>query len=249
MAQQDFNYHGPVVVFDLDDTLMREREYVRSGFRLIEQDLIGRYGAAMLGVALRMNSRLIRRENYFDLLEEILTRFHRKHSGDSTIAAAEAEKMAKDEVDRLVALYRNHQPESLSFAKGAEDVLRELQGRGVAMALVTDGRSATQRAKIRALGLESMIPLQNIYISEEKGVDKTAPDSFQEIVRSYPEAKGFIYVGDNEEKDFLMPNLLGWKTCKVSRNYDNVHAQAGNDDILKVASVNLTDFSQLLEEI
>ncbi len=40
----DIYYHGPVVVFDLDDTLIRERDFCRSGFKAIAGYLIDKYG-------------------------------------------------------------------------------------------------------------------------------------------------------------------------------------------------------------
>lgn len=231
------DYHGDVVVFDLDDTLMRERDFCRSGFRCIERVLLDEYGARMLGVAMRMNSMLIRRENYFSLLEDILVGYAGFEAGSQKL---------KDKIGELVGIYRSHHPEGLHFAAGAEELLEALQKRGVVMALVTDGRSVTQRRKIEALGLERYIAPYNIYISEEVGADKKSPDSFQSIVRRYPEAKRFFYIGDNSEKDFIMPNILGWITVEIARNCDNVHKKWVVDDILKEAGEKMSDFSQIL---
>lgn len=206
----DFNYHGPVVVFDLDDTLLRERDYCRSGFCLIEQDLISRY-PSMQGIASRMENLLNHRSDYFAMLEDALAPF-----------LPDALSL-KEEMGRLVALYRNHTPEQLAYTPGAEDTLRKLQRHGVVMALITDGRSGTQRCKIAALRLERYIRDADIFISEETGADKTRPDNFQSIVRRYPEASRFIYIADNPLKDFLIPNMLGWHTCQVPYDADNVH--------------------------
>lgn len=231
------DYHGDVVVFDLDDTLMRERDFCRSGFRVIESLLIERYGVKMLGLAMRMNSYLIRRLNYFSLLEEILV----------SRAGFEIESDSlKREMVELVDIYRSHQPRHLHYAGGAETLLAELQMRGVLMALVTDGRSLTQRRKIEALGLDKYIAPYNIYISEERGVDKSSPDNFQDIVRRYPEAKRFLYIADNAEKDFIMPNILGWTTIEITRNCDNVHKKHDSDDILKAPAYKMIDFSKIL---
>ena len=117
------------------------------------------------------------------------------------------------------------------------------------MALVTDGRSNTQRSKIKALKLDKYIPADNIYISEEQNADKTQPDSFQSIVRKYPEAKRFIYIGDNERKDFIMPNLLGWKTIKVVWNQDNVHPEYETTDILQAPAIRMSENERLINII
>lgn len=234
----DINYHGPVVVFDLDDTLIRERDFVRAGFELIRRELMRRYGPSAAGVAMRLTSRLVRRENYFELLKDILGKITGRDE-----AAVEAE------ASQLMQLYRESIPEKLPLLPEVEETLQELQRRGVVMAVVTDGRSVTQRNKIKGAGLDRYIAPYNVFISEEVGCNKTEPQSFQEIVRRYPEAKQFLYVGDNAEKDFIMPNLMGWKTLKVPYNFDNVHPEVEIDDILKAPTVNLYSFSNILENL
>lgn len=228
--KSDFHYHGPVVVFDLDDTLFRERDFCRSGFKWIGKELSKKYGNRFLALPMRLDSLLRRRESYFDLLERLL----------KDIGAPD------NEMKRLVEGYRSHKPGKLEYAEGAEKVLVELQKRGVIMGLITDGRSVTQRRKIEALGLDKFISEDNIYISEERGADKTSPDSFRAIVRSYPEAKCFIYVGDNPRKDFIMPNLMGWITCKVPTHIDNVHPVCVANDPLGEPINNLNEFNDIL---
>ena len=235
----DYNYHGLVVVWDLDDTIFRERDFCRSGFRLIEKTLSEKYGEKFKGIAEKMNHYLTERKNYFDLLDAILA-----DSGEEEFRDASARKTA---VADIVNLYRNHLPSDLLPAEGIKETLDQLQNRGVVMALVTDGRSNTQRSKIKALKLDKYIPADNIYISEEQHADKTQPDSFQSIVRKYPEAKRFIYIGDNERKDFIMPNLLGWKTIKVLWNQDNVHSEYETTNILQAPSIRMSENERLID--
>ncbi len=211
----DFNYHGDVVAFDLDDTLFRERDYVRSGFRLIESLLIND-GYRAAGIAAELTEILQTRGKYFDRLEDWL---------NSVNAPA-------DKLLALIDIYRKHQPSDIRLADGAGLMLEELSRRGVVMGLITDGRSATQRAKIKALGLERFFRPDNILISEETGHDKTTPHNFRHFVTQYPEAKRFFYIGDNERKDFRLPNLLGWITVRPDHNPDNVHEDFINPDIL-----------------
>lgn len=236
----DYSYHGVVVVWDLDDTLFRERDYCREGFKLIHDILRDKYGVKHIaGLPLRLDSALRNRRNHFALLENILYKCEPSYS-DEKIQTL---------MNELVGAYRNNPGARISLAPGVREVLDELARRGIVMALVTDGRSGTQRAKIAALGLDRYIPEQNIYISEEAGFDKTSPDNFSAIVREYPEAKRFIYVGDNERKDFMMPNLLGWTTLKAPRNIDNVHEEYVADDILQCPSMKLSSFSELFANI
>lgn len=230
----DFNYHGDVVVFDLDDTLIRERDFCRSGFRWIRRKLIEEFGSDMIGVAMRMESHLRRRESHFDLLERILSHYETDPS------------VVKRRMTELVAGYRSHRPDHLPWANGAQATLEELSRRGTVMAIVTDGRSITQHVKIEALGLDRYIPYANIYISEERGADKSSPDSFRAIVRSYPEARRFIYVGDNPEKDFAIPNLLGWHTFRVAWHPDNVHPYGTPGSEIDAPSAEIATLTELL---
>lgn len=239
----DFNYHGDVVVFDLDDTLAPERDFCRSGFQVIQKKLHELFpGIPFRGVAFRMGTYLNKRKNYFNLLEEILK--------EKIPTLHENEASLKTLMTELVTLYRNHKPENEKYKliPGVDALLDELRNRGVVMALVTDGRSITQRRKIEALGLRDYIPQSNIFISEEKDADKTSPENFRNIVREYPEARRFFYIGDNPAKDFIMPNLLGWITCMVPRNYDNVHPIDDSADILKAPAYNLRNMNSILED-
>lgn len=228
----ELTYHGDVVAFDLDDTLVRERDYCRSGFLYVEELLRERCDGRFAGIAFEMTRLLEAREPYFDYLEKRL----REEGLDSLMK-------------EIVAAYRRHVPESLPLVEGAKELLDELARRGVAMALVTDGRSATQRAKLAGAGLDRYFPPRNIIISEETGHDKSSPDNFRRIVDTYPEARRFFYIGDNPRKDFLMPNLLGWITCRAPWNNDNVHILTEEFDKMKAATVNLSDFSSFLNEI
>lgn len=219
----DYNYHGPVVVFDLDDTLFRERDFCRSGFKFIEKYLTSKYGSEFIGISKRLDSFLRRRQNYFDWLQLRLD----------------------EDIRDLVAAYRSHRPSYLPFSPYARELLESLSDRGIIMALITDGRSVTQRHKIEALKLNRYIREEDVLISEETGHDKTSAESFRLIVRRYPEAKEFFYIGDNPAKDFLFPNIMGWTTCKVPYSYDNVHPEPELNDKLYAPKINLNNILQL----
>lgn len=224
------HYHGPVVVFDLDDTLFRERDFCRSGFNF----LCSRYGEEGEALAKAMDEELTARRNPFVPYEKFLKS---KEEGDSF------------DLDSDIARYRSHEPVRLPMADGVEETVKELSDRGVIMAVITDGRSVTQRNKIKALGLDRYVPAENVWISEETGRDKHSPDSFVEVVRKYPEARSFFYVGDNELKDFHQANLLGWTTVKVPYHSDNVHPDTNESDPIKKATVEIRDFKDILKII
>ena len=132
--EADFNYHGDVVVFDLDDTLMLERDYCRSGFRLIAGMLAARHGAQWLGISKRLDTILRRRGAYFDFLETQLAR-----------EAGLSDAALRSEMQQLVDAYRSHVPKRLNLRPGVREMLDELRRRRVVMAMITDGRSVTHR--------------------------------------------------------------------------------------------------------
>ena len=204
----DYSYHGPVAVFDLDDTLISERDFCRRGFLILEQALTDA-GIPAEGLAAEMTALLEKREPYMPAFEKII---------------------AEEEVD-----------------KALNNRLLDLYALGTVMALVTDGRPATQRAKLRSAGLERYFAPHLIYISGERGIDKSSTESFADIVRHYPEARKFLYVGDNPAKDILSPALLGWETAILEYDDDNVHIPAPNDAIPIAPTYSSIRFKDILQ--
>ena len=235
----DINYHGPVVAFDLDDTLFRERDFCRSGFRyLCNPDVykvpsVSPYpsDSELEDLAREMDRELSERRNPFSPFEEFFKPRIAEGSFDLT--------------DHIQA-YRNHLPDRLNFADGVPETFRELVRKGIRMALITDGRSGTQRRKIEALHLSDFISSDLIFISEETGFDKYSMEAFAHVVRAFPEASEFYYVGDNPRKDFYFPNLLGWTSVRVPYHPDNVHPQADPPSPLHEAHISVSNFSEIL---
>jgi len=187
-----------VIVFDLDDTLYPESAYVKSGRKAVARAISSRRpGIAESDILAAMD----RPGNPFDNIADL---------GD---------------VNEMVSIYRNHVPD-ISLPPESAAVLDRLAGDGnIRLALVTDGRTLGQRNKIKALGLERYFDDMDIYISGERGADKHSPDSFVDIMKRYPDADSYTYVGDNPEKDFIHPNRLGWTTIMLRGNDDNIFNQ------------------------
>lgn len=225
----DYSYHGPVAVFDLDDTLISERDFCRRGFLILEQALTDA-GIPAEGLAAEMTALLEKREPYMPAFEKI-------------IAEEEVDKALNN---RLLDLYGNS-TRPLEPRADVRQTLDRLAALGTVMALVTDGRPATQRAKLRSAGLERYFAPHLIYISGERGIDKSSTESFADIVRHYPEARKFLYVGDNPAKDILSPALLGWETAILEYDDDNVHIPAPNDAIPIAPTYSSIRFKDILQ--
>lgn len=188
-----------VFVFDLDDTLCKELDFLRSAFREIAENLAGGQGAGTLfSEMLAMRSR---GENVF---ENLSARFGVP-------------------VATLLERYRAHVP-AMSLAADVRRTLETLRERGATLGLITDGRALTQRNKIRALGLDAFFAPDNIVISEEFGSEKPCERNYEFFMKKFPGAE-FCYIGDNPAKDFVAPNALGWRTLCLLDDGGNVRPQ------------------------
>lgn len=192
-----------VVVFDLDDTLYKEIDYLKSGYRKVAELVEKRFHYDAREVYERLYDCYVKGENSFFCLNET-------YGLDNPISD-------------YLNVYRLHQP-SITLSDGVEDTLNELKRRGVKLGLITDGRTISQKNKINALGLNRWFDEQNIIISEEFGSEKTDERNFRYFLDLYPGCK-YCYVGDNPKKDFVVPNLLHWETIMLKDNGRNIHKQ------------------------
>lgn len=129
------------IVFDLDDTLIKELDYLKSAFFEIANHL----DANASNLYNQMLEWYFDRQNVFANLQELYP---------------------QTTVEELKHLYRNHFP-NLSQYSYVKDFLTTLSQKGFVLGLVTDGYSVTQRNKIKALDIENLFDL--IIISEEFG--------------------------------------------------------------------------------
>lgn len=203
------------VCFDLDDTLFREMDFVRSGYRATALFLCNQTGCGV-----DMAPRL------YDVICA-----NRPRGFEAAISMLEFQGYENvPTVDELIEVYRGHSPE-ISLYAGAEAALKELLRGGHRLVLITDGSTRHQRSKIHALGLERYFLPEDILISEETGGDKTTTVPWGLVdglndnrTERYPAP--FYYIGDNLSKDFYEANLRGWTTI-MKRDVDggNVFAQ------------------------
>jgi len=187
------------VVFDLDDTLFKEIDFVFSGYRHIAEEL--------------------KKQGGQDLYPEMLALHEQKKMVFRVIA--EKYQTNHSESDFL-QISRGHFPD-IKLIPGSLQLLTWLQSEGVPMGLLTDGRSVTQRNKIKALGLDCFI--SDFVISEEFGSQKPSPENYLHFSKPRPEFH-CVYVGDNFKKDFVTPNQLGWLTMALRDDGRNIHPQA-----------------------
>lgn len=209
-----------VVCFDLDDTLYKEINFVESAYREIAVS-----------------------EKRPDLLPKMM----RWQKNDDNVFFQFNKAIGKETlISEYLKLYRSHYP-TISLSAGVEDTLNELRHRGITLGLITDGRSISQRNKIKALGLDRWFDNDNIIISEETKFEKTEEPNFRYFVKKYRGAE-FTYVGDNPKKDFIVPNRLGWKTIMLKDDGRNIHKQEAVP-VEYLPQITITGIEELLDFI
>ena len=198
-----------VVVFDLDDTLYKEIDFLKSGYLEVAKMVGKRYGLESCGVYDQLLSWYYKGENAFACLNE-------KYGLNNPI-------------EDYLNIYRFHQP-TLSLSAETKEALSGLKDMDAAMGIITDGREITQKQKIEALGLTEWISMDNVLINVKKAHFKPNNWSFermkQKCYEQYQDMNlSFYYVGDNPEKDFIVPNQWGWETICLLDDGRNIHHQ------------------------
>lgn len=188
------------VVFDLDDTLYSEKDYVRSGYK------------AVSGVIPQVK----------DAEKKLWSVFERGEPAIDKVLIDNG--IFSDGLKRkCLEAYRNHEP-NIKLYDGVPYMLRKIRERGLCVGIITDGRSEGQRAKIKALGLDGMV--DDVIITDELGgigYRKPCSKAFELMQSRFnvPYNK-MCYVGDNAAKDFIAPEKLGMKSIRF-KNKDGLY--------------------------
>lgn len=188
------------VVFDMDDTLYLERDYVRSGFQAVAAAVTARSHIAQDDAFTFLWSLFeagTRGTTFNDLLERYPT------------------LRETFTVPDLVKIYREHAP-TIHLLPEMKVLLETLRGRGVSLGVITDGPYTSQRAKADALGLEDYVDTVILTDTWGKAFWKPHPKAFEAAAESLglPHEQ-LVYIGDNPAKDFHAPAQLGWQSVRL----------------------------------
>lgn len=185
------------VIFDLDDTLYPEKEYVRSGYRAVAEYLGAEYLA----------------EKLWDYFEQ------GKPAIDECLKSVGRLELKEE----CLRVYRSHKP-NIHLYEGVPELMEKLKAGGIRTGIITDGRPEGQRNKIEALGLVEMV--DDIIITDELGgtqFRKPCDISFRIMQKRWRKPfEALLYVGDNPAKDFQAAKQLGIKSVWF-RNKDGLY--------------------------
>lgn len=204
-----------VIVFDLDDTLYLEQDYVKSGFAAVDQFLSARNIHGFFDIAWRHFCDGGRGDTFNIVLTELAVSFDESF------------------IKKLVTVYREHKP-AISLCPDALYILEKLYISN-SLGLITDGFSVAQHNKIRALNLEKYI--KKILVTDDLAENREYWKPHQkpfEIMQEFfgVNHESYVYIGDNEKKDFFAAKKLKWKTVCVERT-GKVHQYKSLDDAYK----------------
>lgn len=187
------------VIFDLDDTLYPERDFIRSGFQAVAY-LASQEFSLPADVTFAEFQSIFSTGNRADVFG---TWLREKHFDPKWLP-------------QFVDTYRFHQP-NIHLPHDIAGLLPRLK-RVCQLGLVSDGIARSQRAKFAALGLTTYIPLP--IFTDELGPNRAfwKPHilPFQTVLQSLDcSAREAVYVADNPHKDFTAPRQLGMHTIRV----------------------------------
>lgn len=195
------------ILFDLDDTLYDEMQFVKGGFK-----------AVSLYISKNNN---IEQKVVYQLLLDVLEEHGRGKTFD--IVLKKLGLYNKKFIPKLVEVYRTHKP-NLFLYPGASNVLSTLRKQGYKLGIITDGNVEVQRNKVEALKIKDFFDC--MIFSNEYGIEKQKPNPlpYQKAMEKLEaSANETVYIGDNPYKDFITARKLGIFTIRIMRGqYKNI---------------------------
>lgn len=228
------------ILFDLDDTILAFSESADPTWRRICRKFAPRTGGQTP-------------EELFEAIEASRTWFwadaERHHRGRLDLRSARREivsgafrQLRIDDPDLVIKVsdsYTSEREDMVAPFPGAIETLRTLRGKGVPLAMITNGTAEGQRRKIDKFGLSAFF--QYILVEGEFGVGK--PDErvyLQALKKLGVEPTDSWMVGDNLEWDVEAPQRLGIYAIWVDFEGKGLPKSAAPDRIV-------TNISQILE--
>ena len=216
-----------ILIFDLDDTLYDERQFVESGFRAV---------AAMAQQRWQLDAAA-----GFQRLCQLLDSRGRGRIFDEWLAPHNL--ATKTNIRDCVRSYRLHKP-ALTLPQAHRDMLQSLPG---PLYLVTDGHKVVQQNKLEALGLAPYF--KRMFITHRFGIKHAKPSTYCfELIQKAEQCRwqDLVYIGDNPAKDFVNLNKKGAQTVRILTGcHKDVQAKPGYD--AKTRLHTLTELMPLLK--
>jgi len=190
------------IVFDLDDTIVSELQYIKSGYHHIANVLITKLG--------------IPEDKIFSDLMVLFTESNKRVF--NRLLYKYGEDFGNEFIMYLVDEYRNHLPQ-IELYDDVIPCINQLKSKGLKVAIITDGYANAQKQKLKAVNAYEIF--DEIIITDEYGrlFWKPHPKAFEEMSKRLKvELKEMIFIGDNPEKDFNISKIYPIKTVRIYRD-------------------------------
>lgn len=191
-----------VVLFDLDDTLISEDQYIRSGYGYISKVFAKRYD---------IDREQTEQELYYLYLKDAKNVFNRFLEGKGI-------PYTPLDIKEFVEEYRNHIPK-ITYYEDVLPTVSKLKQKAIRIGVISDGYLSTQKKKADVLQLYDIF--EKVIFTDELGKEywKPSPKAF-EIMKEFFDVgyEEMMYVGDNPAKDFYVKELLSINTVRIYRD-------------------------------
>lgn len=192
------------VLFDLDDTLYSEKEYVRSGFHTVAKLF----------------------PQIPQCFNKLCAAFEKGQNPVKTVLT-QADLFSEESYRQCISAVEDHSPK-IQLYKGVRELFVELHKKKKSIGIITDGKPKVQRAKIKALGLDTMA--DEYLITDELAGNGDVnefrrPNDIAFLImkkRMGIPCRNMAFVGDDRERDFAAPESLGME-CYWKKNKDGLY--------------------------
>ena len=186
------------IIFDLDNTLYRERRFALSGFDAVAAEIERQYGVPRRA-AFQVLQRALRVGGRHEALQIVCSRF----------------RLPKTAVPALVDTFRVHRP-WLKLSRTTRETLESLRPFW-RLGLLTNGVPDVQRRKIEALSVASYVDVMVFAEEHGSGAGKPEARPFEVVLeRLGVEASEAVFVGDDPRRDILGARRVGLRTIRVA---------------------------------
>jgi len=222
------------ILFDLDDTLYDEKQFVKSGFIKVAEFIEDKFK--------------INKKDFYKILIDIYN--HGSRGNIFNLALKKVNIIYDENIIRLmVKIYREHNPE-IKLDKNIRSLLIKLR-RIYSLGIITDGYFKVQKKKFQALKLEGLF--DSIIYTDKYGREYWKPDVFGyklalKNLEVSPEET--VYIGDNPYKDFIGAKEMGITTVRVLyRNREHSKIRLDKEYEADYEIKKLIDIIELLKKL
>jgi len=220
------------VIFDLDNVLFNEQDYINAAYRNIAVFLSKRF-------------RLQEEQVYQKLLNDLQKKTSRyPHLFNDLLTDLGLDQVTLPDILKIYASTNIN----LKLYPDAENLLSALKNQKIKLVLVTNGNVETQRNKVGLLKIEKYFDI--IVYARELGKENEKPNPevyrliFQTLGSKPEEA---ISIGDNPYTDFLGAKKIGVRTVRLlSGEFKDVRLSEEYEADLSVG--NLEEFSKIIAQ-